>query len=78
MNNWHRDGVVCQAMLVSARALPVRLQLVQVRHDSARRDEMSELVYENQYSEYEQKRQDCRHAFNSSAWALCRAHSRDQ
>src|SRR5207247_6077242 len=45
--------------------------------DAAGRDEMSELVHEYQDAEHEQKCHDCRHAFNSSAWAVCRAHSRD-
>src|SRR2546421_601273 len=37
---------------------------------------MSELVREHEDAEHEQKRQDCRHAFNSSAWTLCRAPSK--
>ena len=45
--------------------------------DAPGRDKMSELVYKNEHPEHEQKRQDCRHAFNSSAWAVCRAHSWD-
>ena len=46
--------------------------------DAAGREEVTELVHEHQHAEHEQKRQDCRHAFNSSAWAVCRAHSRAQ